>query len=250
MRMVKWMGGAAGLWLAGILTVAAGETPDLQVELVPSLWVAGLSGDGTLNGRDVDYDRSTGDLLDHLEAGGSLAAKVVYKQFALGGQIDGYELSTDALKVDGVPLDGQMDTDMLFAELAAGYVIPGWKAGQSFTLAAGLRYAHISSDLELNGVGTTERGQDLVDPMLILWPSLPLFPSKIQGLSLAPAFSIGGGGDSDLVFELFPQLRYRVTEHVVVRFGYRSISYKVKDDPDNELDFNLSGFIAGVGAAF
>lgn len=250
MHRMKRVVAAAGLWLAGALAAAAGGTPDWQVELVPSLWVAGLSGDGTLNSRDVDYDRSTGDLLDHLQAGGSLAGKMVYKQYALGGQIDGYELSTDALKVDGVPLDGQMDTDMVFAELAAGYVIPGWKEGQTFTVAAGLRYAHIASDLELHGVGTIERGQDLLDPMLILWPSLPLFASKIQGLSLAPAFSIGGGGDSDLVFELFPQLRYRVTEHVVVRFGYRSIGYKVKDDPDNELDFNLSGFIAGVGAAF
>ena len=250
MRIMKWAGAAAGLWLAGALAVAAGEPQDWQVELVPSLWVAGLSGDGTINGRDVDYDRSTGDWLDRLETGSSLAGKVVYKQFALGGQFDGYSLSTDALKVDGVPLDGQMDTDMFFAELAAGYVIPGWKEGQTFTLAAGLRYAHIDSDLEINGSGTIHRGQDLLDPMIILWPTLPLFASKIQGLSLAPAFSIGGGGDSDLVFELFPQLRYRVTEHIVFRLGYRSISYKVKDDPDNKLNFNLSGFIAGLGVAF
>ncbi|HPC18778.1 MAG TPA: hypothetical protein PL039_01115 [Kiritimatiellia bacterium] len=240
----------AGLGLAGTLVAAAAEKPDWQVELVPSLWVAGLSGDGAINGRDVDYDRSTGDLLEHLEAGGSLAGKMVYKQFALGGQIDGYELSTDALKLDGVPLAGQMDTDMLFAELAAGYVFKGWKEGQTFTLAAGLRYAHIASDLDVTGAGTIRHSQDLLDPMVILWPSLPLFASKIQGMSLVPAFSIGGGGDSDLVFELYPQLRYRVTPHVVVRFGYRVVGYKVKEDPDNELDFKLSGFIAGLGAMF
>ena len=85
--------------------------------------------------------------------------------------------------------------------------------------------------------------------MLIVWPSLPLFASKIQGLSLAPAFSIGGGGDSRLVYELFPQLRYQVAEHVVARFGYRTVGYRTENG-DNELDFDLAGFIAGLGATF
>ena len=248
MKYRNILGLIAGLGLAAGCAAAA-ETPAPAVELVPSLWVAGLSGDGTLNGRDVDYDRSSGDLLDHLEAGGSLAGKVVYRHYALGGQIDGYRLSTDALKVDGMPLDGQMDTDMVFGELAAGYVFPGWKEGQTFTLALGARYAHIANDLEINGTGNFSHGQDRWDPILILWPSLPLFTSKIQGLSLAPAFSIGGGGDSELVYELFPQLRYQVTEHVVARFGYRSIGYRTENGA-NELDFDLAGFIAGLGATF
>ncbi len=248
MRVGVILGIVAGAWLAaGGIAVAEMSPP--QFEIVPSLWAAGLSGDGTLNGRSVDYDRSSGDLLDHLEAGGSLAGKAACNQYVLGGQIDGYRLSTDALKVDGRPLDGQMDTDMLFAELAAGYAFKGWKEGQTFTVAAGVRYAHVTSDLEINGTGTLHRGQDLVDPMVILWPSLPLFPSKIKGLSLAPAFSIGGGGDSKLVYELFPQLRCQVTEHLVVRFGYRSIGYRTEKGA-NELDFDLAGFIAGVGATF
>ena len=249
MKSKPLWGMIAGMWLAGAGAVAAAGTPDWQVELVPSLWVAGLSGDGTLNGREVDYDRSSGDLLDHLEAGGSLAGKVVWNRIAIAGQIDGYRLSTDALKVDGAPLDGQMDTDMVFGELAAGYVFRGWKEGQTFTLALGARHAHISNDLEINGTGTFHHGQDRWDPMIILWPSLPLLASKIQGLSLAPAFSIGGGGDSELVYELFPQLRYQVTEHVVARFGYRSVGYRTESGA-NELDFELAGFIAGLGATF
>ncbi len=248
MKKTTILGLTAALWMAGAAS-AAPEPPALQFELVPSLWAAGLSGDGTLGGRAVDYDRSTGDLLDHLEAGGSLAGKVVFGRFAIGGQFDGYSLSTDALKVDGRPLDGRMDTDMLFTELAAGYVFKGWKEGQTFTVAAGVRHAHIESDLEIRGMGTIRRQQDRLDPMVILWPTMPLFPAKIEGLSLTPAFSIGGGGDSELVYELFPQIRYQATEHLVVRFGYRSIGYRTEDG-DDELDFDLAGFIAGVGAAF
>ena len=238
----------AGAWLAAG-GIAAAKTPAPQFEVVPSLWLAGLSGDGTLRGHDVDYDRSAGDLVDCLEVGGSLAAKAVFGLFAVGGQIDGYSLSTDDLKVDGRPLDGQMDTDMLFTELAAGYVFQGWKPGQTFTLAFGARHAHVEGDLEIRDAGRVHRDMDLLDPMVIVWPSLPLFPSKIEGLSLAPAFSIGGGGDSELVYELFPQLRFQVSEHFLVRFGYRSIGYRMEKGND-ELDFDLAGFIAGVGATF
>ena len=238
----------AGAWLAAG-GIAAAKTPAPQFEVVPSLWLAGLSGDGTLRGHDVDYNRSAGDLLDRLEVGGSLAAKAVFGPFAVGGQIDGYSLSTDDLKVDGRPLDGQMDTDMLFTELAAGYVFQGWKPGQTFTLAFGARHAHVEGDLEIRDAGRVHRDMDLLDPMVIVWPSLPLFPSKIEGLSLAPAFSIGGGGDSELVYELFPQLRFQVSEHFLVRFGYRSIGYRMEKGND-ELDFDLAGFIAGVGATF
>lgn len=238
----------AGAWLvAG--GIADAESPEWQFEAVPSLWLAGLSGDGTLRGHAVEYDRSAGDLLDRLEVGGSLAAKAVFGPFAVGGQIDGYRLSTDDLKVDDRPLDGQMDTDMLFTELAAGYVIKGWKPGQTFTVALGARHAHVEGDLEIRDADRVHRDMDLLDPMVILWPSMPLFPSKIEGLSLAPAFSIGGGGDSELVYELFPQLRYQVSEQILVRFGYRSIGYRMEKGND-ELDFDLAGFIAGVGATF
>ncbi len=246
---IKILGGIiAGVGLAVAGTLAA-ERPPLAVELVPSLWVAGLSGSGTIRGQDVDYDRSTGDLLAHLEAGGSLAAKVVWNRWALGGQLDGYQLATAALQVNNAPLDGQMDTDLVFGELAAGHIFPGWKEGQSFTLALGFRYARMVNDLEIHGVGTFRHRQDYWDPMIILWPTVPLFASKVQGLSLTPAFSIGGGGDSKLVYELFPQVRYQVMPRIVARAGYRAIGYRTKRDA-NDLTFTLAGFIVGLGVTF
>ena len=57
------------------------------------------------------------------------------------------------------------------------------------------------------------------------------------------------GGDSELVYELYPQLRYQITEHITARIGYRSIGYRTKNG-DNKLDFDLTGFTAGLGATF
>ncbi len=237
------------LLMAGVVACSAAEPKEWNCEVIPSLWPAGFSGKGTVNDRDVRYDRSSADLLDRLKIGGSLAGKIVWRQFVFGGQIDGYSLSTSDVKVDNLPLVGRMDTDMIFGELAAGYVFSGWKEGQTFALALGARYCRFASDLEIDDAEPFHHTKERWDPIVILWPSFPLFPSKINGLSLAPAFSIGGGGDSKLVYELFPQLRYQINEHIVARFGYRSIGYRSKTG-GNELDFDLAGFIAGLGATF
>jgi hypothetical protein len=80
-------------------------------------------------------------------------------------------------------------------------------------------------------------------------PSIPVLPSKIQGLRFNPTLAIGAGGDADLVYELQPQFQYQITQSVVARLGYRTVGYKFKDG-DNELNINLSGLIAGVGMTF
>ena len=84
-----------------------------------------------------------------------------------------------------------------------------------------------------------------------LLPSLPLFPSKIDGLAFNPTLAIGAG-DSDLVYELFPQLQYQVTDHMMARLGYRTVGYKFKGEhnDDNELNINLAGLTVGLGVTF
>lgn len=241
----------AALALAAGWTARAAEPPRWTFEITPGLWMAGLEGDMTLAGQEIDFDRSAGDVLDHMEAGGSVSAKIQCQRLVLGGQVDFFNQSTDDLAVDGRPPAGRLDADLLFAEAAAGYMWNGWKEGQSFTVGVGVRRAQVEAVLDADGAGSIRRDRDLTDPMLVLWPVLPLFPSKIKGLTLAPSFSIGGGGDSKLAYELFPQLRYQVAKHVVARFGYRTVGYQVdKDRNGNELDFNLAGFLIGLGATF
>ena len=64
-----------------------------------------------------------------------------------------------------------------------------------------------------------------------------------------PTLAIGAG-DSDLVYELFPQIQYQVNENIAARIGYRRVGYKFKgdEDEDNELNATLAGLIVGVEA--
>lgn len=59
--------------LAGLAVGSAGaaEPAVWSGEIVPSLWVAGLSGDGTVAGHDVDFNRSFGDVQGHRMSIGS-----------------------------------------------------------------------------------------------------------------------------------------------------------------------------------
>lgn len=241
---------------AALLATASGgyaaAPQGLQVEVTPYVWFAGLEGDITVNGQTADFEKSAGDLFDALDVGGSLLGIVQYNRFLVWGQTDYFSLSTDQLAVEDRPAGASLDSKMFLNELAVGYQVDGWMEGQTFDLLVGARFLRMENDLDVSGVGTRSRTTDLVDPILVVRPSLPLFPSKVKGLRFNPTLAIGGGGDSDLVYELQPQIQYEVSDRIAVRFGYRRVAYKFKGDnnEDNELNIALAGLIAGVGIKF
>ncbi|NLG34554.1 MAG: hypothetical protein GX548_04285 [Lentisphaerae bacterium] len=241
---------AAGLMLGG--GARAGEAPDWRFELTPYLWLAALEGDAAIGGRHVDFNRSASDLLDNLEIGGSLLGVAQYKRAVFGGQLDLFNLRTDAMKVDGHSLEGELDSDLGIFQLVAGWQFDGWMEGQAFTVAAGVRHLRWANELAGAGGGTERRTFNLTDPVVIVWPTLPLLKKKIDGLALNPVFALGGGGDSELIFEMFPQIRYRVNDRLQVRFGYRTIGVRVEKDSGrrNEVDIRLAGFLFGLGGTF
>ncbi len=130
-------------------------------------------------------------------------------------------------------------------EYAAGYKVDGWAEGQTFDLLVGARTLSVQNDLEVYGVGKVTKSKDLLDPMVVVRPNLPL-TSK---LFFNPTLGIGGGGDSDLIWELQPQLQYQFTDTFEGRLGYRTIHYKFTKD-GNRLNIDLSGLIVGFGVMF
>ncbi len=243
----------AGLTLAAGLTASAAEPEGWHFEVTPYLWAAGLEGDVTMNGQKTDFDKSASDLFDALDIGGSLFGMAQYNRFVLGAQVDFFSLSTDEMDVEDQPQGGKLDSDMLLTQAAVGYMIDGWMEGQTFTIAVGVRNLHMENDLEVYGVQSISRKNDITDPYVVVWPVVPLFPSVFEGrLVLNPIFSIGGGGDSKITYELFPQLRYQINDMVQARIGYRTVGYKFEgeDNEDNEVNINLAGLIVGVGVTF
>ena len=253
MKRTAWMMIAAGALAAGVAgaqaPAAAAPKGGWKGELTPYAWLAGVEGDMTVNGRSVDFEKDFSDILDMVELGGSLLGVAQYDRFLIWGQVDYFSMSTSELDVDEQPKAGSLDSKMLLGELAVGYQVDGWREGQTFDLLVGVRTLQLDNDLELYGKGETSKDVELVDPILVVRPSVPVLPSKIDGLRFNPTLCIGGGGDSELVYGMQPQLQYQVTDSFAVRFGYRTVNYELEEG-DIEADFSFAGPMIGLGFAF
>jgi hypothetical protein len=80
------------------------------------------------------------------------------------------------------------------------------------------RRAHLTMDNELTiyDKGTKETEDPVensrVDGLLVLRPSLPILPSKIDRAAVQSDLG-HRRRDSELVYELFPQIQYQITEY-------------------------------------
>jgi len=242
--------------VAMLVMVSGGHAADPQgwkVEITPYAWLAGLSGDLKVQGHKVEFEKSFSDLVSAVELAAGVLGVVQYNRFLVWGQTDYFSLNTDKMDVDDQPKGGKLATKLFLNEMAVGYQFDGFYEGQTFDTLIGVRMLRFETDLEVYSTGRTRSSKkDLYDPIFVLRPSFPLFPSMIKGLRFNPTLAIGGGGNSDLVYELQPQIQYDFNEHVSVRLGYRTVGYKFKGDhnSDNELNVNLSGLIFGVGVKF
>jgi len=242
------------LVVAGVMAGAVGfaaEPEGWKFEITPYAWLAGMEGDITVNGQKADFEKSASDLLDYVDLGASVRLGAEYNRFMIGALVDYFSLSTDQLDVEDRPQGGSLDAKTLLLEGSAGYRVDGWSEGQSFGLMVGVRSLQMETDLEVYGHGTRSKDTDVNDAMFYVLPSLPVFPSKIDGLRFNPILGIGAG-DSDLAYELFPQFQYQITDRMAARLGYRTVGWKFKGDnnEDNELNVSLSGLIAGLGVTF
>jgi hypothetical protein len=254
--MSKSMTGIVGAAL--LMAASAGYAADPQgwkVEITPYAWLAGIEGDATVNGHEVEFDKGFTDLIDGVDMAGGLLAVVQYDRFLVWGQYDYFSTSTDNLDVEDRPQGGSLDSKMLLGEFAVGYQFDGWSEGQTFDVLVGVRALTFDNKLTVYNHGTYETENPAedsrVDGIIVLRPSIPVFPSKIEGLRFNPTLAIGAG-DSDLVYELQPQFQYQITDSVSARLGYRTVGYKLKGEhnDDNELNIRLAGLIAGVGVTF
>ncbi len=239
---------AAAVLMAG-LSARAEEPQGWKFEITPYMWLAGLEGDVTVNGQKADFEKSASDLLDYVDVGGSLLGVAQYDRYLFWGQVDYFSLSTDELDVEDQPQGGSLDADTLLAEVAVGYQVDGWAEGQTFDILVGARMLSMESELDVVGHGTESKESDLVDPILVVRPSIPMFPSRIDGLRFNPTLAIGAGGDADLVYELFPQIQYQFADSMAARVGYRTVGYKFEEG-SNELNVQLAGLIVGLGIMF
>jgi hypothetical protein len=238
-----------------VFLLAAGnglaEEKAWSLEVTPYLWMAGIDGDVTARDREVNIDVGFDDLFDRTEAAASFLVVGEINRFVLWGQFDFFMLSSDEADAEDRRLPDRItvDNDTTIIELAFGYRFDGFWEGQTIEVMAGMRYTEMENELKIDGLGSFKSDRDLIDPMLVVRPCFPLFPSRITGLYFNPTLAIGGGGDSDFIYELQPQIEYMITDHLLARIGYRRLYYDVDGDRGS-FDGAFHGFIIGLGGKF
>jgi hypothetical protein len=110
----------------------------------------------------------------------------------------------------------------------------------------GVRYGKIDMEANVkNGPGSVNGDADVTDGIVMLRPRLALG----RHWTFHPTIS-AGAGDSDLVWELAPELVYtNDCCNLEFRFGYRTVNYEYEEN-NVDLDFSFSGPMAGIGFTF
>lgn len=233
--------------VAGILLIAASAATaqdEWNFEVTPYFWAAGLEGDVEVGGRKVDVDVDFDDAFDAIDAAGGLMTVAQRGRLVVFGQFDYLGLDTDELGSDA-PAGGSLQTDLFVGALAIGHRFDGPFKGSTIDLLGGVRYTWMENDLEITGVGRGKNSDDIVDAIVVVRPSLPLS----ERWRLNPTFSIGAG-DSDVVWELQPNLRYQFSDTMALGLGYRRLHYDYEGDRGNTFDAAFHGLLIGLSFTF
>lgn len=235
----------AALALAAAPHALAQEEKNWGFEITPYLWAAGIDGDVTVGSQTASIDVGFDDLIDALDIGGGLMAGAGYKHFIVVSQLDYWSMDSDNL--DGAPANARLETDMFLAMLAAGYRFGTDRHGKHVDVMLGARNLSMDNTLTLGPLGQFATDSDFVDPIVMVRPSFPLG----KRWRFNPTFSFGGGGDSEKVWELQPNLQFQISDHVALRIGYRLLHYETESENGRTTwDGDLEGFGIGLGGTF
>jgi outer membrane protein OmpA-like peptidoglycan-associated protein len=248
----RLIGTFAALALA---TVAVNSYADdgLQFELTPYLWGIGIDGKLTADDETVHFNRDFSDIVNNLDFGGSGLAVMSYNWFVLYGQYDYLSLSDDGKSKGpflplGTKITADLDADIWTA--AAGFRFPTFGKNTA-DLLFGYRQASTDTKFKAKGFGNATNSRDIGDTIVMLRPSFQLS----ERWRLNPSFSYGISGDSDTTYELWPQFQYQFSDNFALRFGYRTLHYRVSEGRKavgnfNELDGDIQGLTLGLGWTF
>ncbi|MGE5294197.1 MAG: outer membrane protein [Solirubrobacterales bacterium] len=239
--------GAKALAMASILLAAASafaaQDGGWNFEVTPYFWAAGVEGDVTASdGTEYDVDMEFDDLFDAVDAGAGVMALARLDSFVVGGQFDYVGMDSDQL--DPAPAGGSIQTDSFLGELAAGWRFQPFERS-TIDVLGGVRYAWIKNEIDITGVGSGEDSIDIVDGVVVVRPTFHL----TKKWSVNTTFDIGAG-DSDLTWQVQPNIQYQINDNLAVRAGYRRVHYDVEGDHGNEFDAAFQGFIVGVSVMF
>lgn len=214
-----------------------------HVEVMPYFWSLGIDGTAMVRNHGADVNLSSSDLWDYTNFGGSILGAFDKGHFASWGQIDYFSFTDSDL--GNVPAGSSLDVKATIYTLGAGYQFQASK-GKHYDLMLGLRTVSLDNTLNLNQNGGSYSGtRNATDALVILRPYIPLS----KHWTFNPTLDVGGG-QSDLTYELWPQIQYQFAAHWVARVGYRRLYYRISNDNGTGWDGSFSGLMLGVGGSW
>lgn len=239
----------AALAVQSAMPAAAEDADKCCFRLTPYYWAVGIDGNLEINDEqgstDIDFNQDIGDVTDNLEFNGSLMLEHNKGRWSNFAAVDYIKTENDDTDINVAGSEIEVEADTLLATAATGYRFGA--GGDSWVdLLVGVRYGKIDLEFnEKNGPGSINADDDLVDGIVMLRPRVALG----RNWAFSPTASVGAG-DSDLVWELAPELVYTNNCcNLEVRFGYRTVNYEIEEG-DAEADFSFQGPMVGLGFAF
>jgi hypothetical protein len=110
-------------------------------------------------------------------------------------------------------------------------------------IMAGTRFAGMDVSVDSKRTGNLSSDRNIYDAIVMVRPRVQLG----ERWQLMPSFSVGTG-DSDLTWEVFPEIIYQAAE-LTFRFGYRNLNYDNEKDND-KIDISMRGVLLGIGFVF
>jgi hypothetical protein len=227
--------------LASLVAVpAASFASDLEWTVTPYLFGARVSGDLTLDGREVEFDADFGDILEDLETGGMLRVGARGERWAYGLDVSHMSLGRSSRLGSAA-----IDFDQTVLEVNAA-----WRPTERFDFVFGLRHWDIDASIDFAAPMLTDVARDLswTDPFLGV-----RFHSQLsKSWRFVGRFDVGGFNvGSELSWNLELGFGLRTHERFEIMFGYRVLSaeYESGAAPDeNLLDATYAG--PEIGFAF
>lgn len=212
--------------------------------IAPYLWAAGMDGTVSIADQDQEIDVPFSDIIDNLD-------------LAFMGHFDmrndRWVLMSDLIFVD---LEDKQDLDhgtvtagmdMTILEVAGGY-----RVSPAVALLAGARWVDLSASLRYSGEienDDADAGESWIDPVVGVHVFTPLSEKWWLGLY----GDVGGFGvGSELTWEAYADIGYKVSHLVTIILGYRALDfdYETGGTPSVDLDMTVSGPQLGVAFTF
>jgi len=221
---------------------ALAQAEEWEYEVSPYLWAMGIDGDLKVKSIEYDASASFSDILDQTKYGAQFMVEANRGRWVNFVQIDYGVLESDDISGPLNLADVEVEVATVLGTFTTGYRAPLGER-HSVDLMAGLRFAGFELDVDNSLLGSSTTQEEVYDAIIMIRPRFSLGDNWTVMCSASV-----GTGDSDLTWELFPELIYHPGD-LNFKLGYRNLNYEFEQG-DAELDLSMPGLVLGVGFVF